>query len=143
MVDLPFTTKGIVRTRDLVQLVRGARISTFTKYNQVGPTSTGFTQLVPLDPRRIRLELIIEEDSGAGTVLVTIAPLQGGAAPGGKAIQYSLTNNQTIIVIRDWTTDNDGVCEGLSVTENIAGGGASLISIRETILTPNAVDEHT
>lgn len=126
---------GTLNTRDLVQLYYAGRMTAFSKNTQFLDISN-VTQLMTLDPRRIKYELYISDAIGAGGSIVVIGTEQQVAQTLG--LQISVANLLTLPIKRDFFADLDTVCEALWA--NFIQGAFS-ISVRETILTPLAVDD--
>lgn len=143
MVDLPFTPLGIVRCRDLVQAVRGVRFTTVEKITNLAEP-TIITQVVKLDPRRIRYEIYLTETSGAGPMWVDFFNTPNKPAGGQGILIIGVSAGSTIVITRDWLEDGDLVCAPLWCLNDTTldiGTAVSNISVRETLLSPNPVDE--
>jgi hypothetical protein len=126
---------GVLRCRDLVELYYGARIATDLIENDPSFTAGQTFILLPLNPARIRYELIFENSTGLRTVFALGSPRAFGV---GNQQFYTVSPDSTLIIVRNWTTDADAVVA--EVDCNITDGNL-LVTTRETILTPLPVDE--
>jgi hypothetical protein len=126
---------GILRTRDLVELYLAGRMVVTILENL---TNTGAASPVVLlqNPSRIRYEVILGNNNVVGINGVEIA--SPAACDSGFGPTYFLNPGQTIVIQRDYQTDGEAVCLPLNC---VPIHGVTMISTRETILTPLPVDE--
>jgi hypothetical protein len=126
---------GMLKCRDLVELYYGARMVASVVESAFSFTAPQTMQILSPDPRRIRYEIIIGNNNAAPAQLTVGTP---SADDGGNDQFYSLPDNETIIIERDFLTDLDCICLALQASCN---SGACIVSVRETFLTPIPVDE--
>ena len=135
MNGAPDNPKWILQCRDLVQLYYGVRMVAATRESTPGfqPNVTG--DLVPVDPRRIRYEISIQ-NYDAAPQFAGVGTQQAFAY--NKEMQYNVPAGNTIQIERDFLSDLDAVTEGLQF---VLGNDNMSINIRETFLTPLPADE--
>lgn len=127
--------KWILRCRDLVQLYYGVRMVAAIIENQPLFAVSAPAELLTKDPRRIRYEIVIaNQTASAITVQVgTQAQVQNQNGP-----FYQLAPNATQVIDRNFLTDLDAVTDNVWIFANVADYACST---RETFLTPLPADE--
>jgi hypothetical protein len=135
MPDSPNLKFGILKARDLVELYYGARMVANLIENVIGSPTASAPILGP-DPRRIKYEIILANQSATVGDVVFLASVGGADTPNPQA--YAVPPAGTIIVKRDFFTDLDAVTAAIFGLEQ---NGTVLITTRETYLTPVPIDE--
>ena len=131
----PTISRGILRTRDLVELYYGARMVGATKrQTAIFDTNTSPQLILGQDVRRISYEIVLASATGLDQCLIG-SPAEIDA---GFGLLYVVTYGGPFVIKRDFYVDLDTVCEPL-VMKKVAG--TVVATVREVILTPLPVDE--
>ena len=126
---------GILKCRDLVELVYGARMVTSIIEKSFSASATPYL-ILGQDPRRIRYEVWLNQNGTAVGYTVFMgspAAIDSGTAQG----FWSFTLGY-VYLARDFLTDGEAVCLPLKLSDP---NGQILVTTRETFLTPAPVDE--
>lgn len=126
---------GILRTRDLVENDQEARVAVSIIENAFSLADGLTHQILKLDPRRIRYEIVLSNGGNATDFL-----LVGSKTPVdlGNALEYKLLAGTTAVIVRDFKTDLDAVVIDVWAANNQQ---PFTVTVRETFLTPLPVDE--
>jgi hypothetical protein len=127
--------KWILKCRDLVELYYGARMVTATKNSQIAFVAGIATQILTVDPRRIRFELVLGNEDAA---FITVAISDTSTAINANALLYDVPPGGSIQLNRSFLTDLDSITGELWM---LCSNTNLDVSIRETFLTPLPADE--
>lgn len=131
----PNTPQGILKCRDLVQLFYGLPMVANVIDTFIQLQAATSTPILGNDPRRIKYEIILTNN---GDVTDQIGIGTAADISNAAALVIGVAAGESYTIKRDFFTDLDSVCIGLSA---IAGANNWFASIRETFLTPAPVDE--
>jgi hypothetical protein len=127
---------SILSNRDLLLAEYGTKMVMAIRESMVGLTVAGL-QIIGIDPRRIRYELMITNLLTAANVSTKIGS-QTAIQRNVGAMLIGLPPSSSQLITRDFKTDGDAVC--LEVWA-LASLGTIIVSVRETFLSPLPVDE--
>lgn len=126
---------GILKCRDLVELYYGARmVTSIIENNQQGNQTTPQV-LVGLDPRRIRLEIVLANRDTVNSLTANIG--SPGSNNLGTSELIQLPPGGTVVIERNFLTD----MESVTLPLEFQGSSSVIYSTRETFLTPLPADE--
>ena len=126
---------GVLKCRDLVELYYGWRIVTFAVETKYLPGAATLVQILQQDTRRIKYEIILNNESNAGDDIQIGTP---DAIAAGTSWDISIAPADSYTINRSFLTDLDAVVQPLWAEGDL---GNIACYVRETFLTPSPVDE--
>jgi hypothetical protein len=135
MPDFKPSPLGVLKCRDLATLYYGFPMVGVPRETLFFLTTTAVTLILGQDPRRIKYEIVLANQTGGNLIVYIGSQSQMDVA---KAAVYIVPTGGTLSIKRSFLTDLDSVC--LPLLARLPGGSME-ISVREIILTPAPADE--